>query len=175
MNTQKIIPHFWFDKEAQEAAAFYTAAFADFGDSGIDNSSILHDTPSGDAETVTFRLAGYTFMAISAGPFFTINPSISMMVNLDPARDMRAREHLDMLWETLADGGTVLMPLGEYPFSKRYGWIQDKFGVSWQLILTDPAGDGRPVIIPALLFTGNVCGEAEAATDFYLSVFKDAA
>src|SRR5690606_4687170 len=54
-----------------------------------------------------------------------------------------------------------------------YGWVQDKYGLSWQLILTDPKGEERPPIIPALLFVGDVCGKAEEATDFYLSVFKD--
>ena len=65
------------------------------------------------------------------------------------------------------------MPLQEYPFSKRYGWIQDKFGVSWQLILTNPEGEPRPFIIPSLLFVGDVAGRAEEAGDFYTSVFKD--
>lgn len=65
------------------------------------------------------------------------------------------------------------MPLGKYPFSERYGWIQDKFGVSWQLILTNPAGEERPAIIPSLLFVGDQCGKAEEAMSFYLSVFKD--
>ena len=65
------------------------------------------------------------------------------------------------------------MPLEKYPFSERYGWIADKYGVSWQLILTDPAGDPRPPIVPSLLFVGEVCGQAEEAMNLYLSVFKN--
>ena len=65
------------------------------------------------------------------------------------------------------------MPLGEYPFSKRYGWISDRYGVSWQLILSDPQGDPRPTIVPSLLFTGEVCGKAAEAREFYISVFGD--
>ena len=65
------------------------------------------------------------------------------------------------------------MPLDKYPFSQRYGWMEDKYGVSWQLILTNPEGEERPPIIPSLMFVGDVCGQAEEATDFYLSVFKD--
>ena len=65
------------------------------------------------------------------------------------------------------------MPLDKYPFSERYGWVQDKYGLSWQLILTNPEGEERPPIIPSLMFVGDVCGKAEEATDFYLSVFKD--
>ncbi len=65
------------------------------------------------------------------------------------------------------------MPIDKYPFSERYGWVEDKFGVSWQLILNKPEGDMRPPILPALLFTGAVFGKAEEASDYYLSVFKD--
>lgn len=168
---QKIVPHLWFDKEAKEAAAFYVSLFPD---SRVTNVTTLHDTPSGDADTVSFTLAGYDMMAISAGPYFRINPSISFMLNFDPSCMPDARGALDGLWEKLMDGGKALMELQEYPFSKRYGWVQDKFGVSWQLILTDPEGEPRPFIVPALLFTNERSGKAEEATDFYLSVFKDA-
>lgn len=65
------------------------------------------------------------------------------------------------------------MPLDEYPFSKRYGWAEDKYGLSWQFILTDPEGDERPPIVPTLLYVSDECERAEEATDFYLSVFKD--
>lgn len=65
------------------------------------------------------------------------------------------------------------MPLQEYPFSKWYGWIEDKFGVSWQLILTNPEGEPRPFVVPSFLFVGDVCGKAEEAGAFYQSVFKN--
>ena len=83
------------------------------------------------------------------------------------------KENIDTVWKKLSHGGKVLMPIGEYPFSKRYGWTQDKYGVSWQLILTDPKGEERPGIVPSILFTGDVYGKAEEAIKFYLSVFKD--
>jgi predicted 3-demethylubiquinone-9 3-methyltransferase (glyoxalase superfamily) len=168
---QKIVPHLWFDTQAQEAAEFYVSAFPD---SKITNVTTLPDTPSGDASTVSFELAGYAFMAISAGPYFTLNPSISFTLNFDPSKDPEAAANLDALWEKLSEGGEALMPLQEYPFSKRYGWIQDHFGVTWQLILTNPEGEERPFIIPSLMFTGDVTGEAEEAGDLYISVFKDA-
>ncbi len=113
-------------------------------------------------------------MAISAGPLFKFNPSVSFIVNFDPSRDKSARENLDALWEKLSDGGTALMPIDKYPFSERYGWIQDKYGLSWQLILSDPEGEERPFIVPFLMFVGAVCGKAEEAIDFYVSVFKNA-
>ncbi len=164
----RIIPHLWFDKEALEAAEFYTSLFPQ---SRTLHVGTIHDTPSGDTEIVVFELAGQTFQAISAGPLFKFNPSVSFMVNFDPSRDPQAREHLDAIWEALADGGQVLMPLDEYPFSKRYGWVQDRYGVSWQLILSNPEGDPRPYIAPCLLFTGQVAGKAEEAGAFYREVF----
>lgn len=169
-DTQLIIPHLWFDKEAKEATEFYTSIFPD---SKITQISTLHDTPSGDSDIVSFSVFGYSMMAISAGPYFKLNPSISFMVNFDPSQDEKAREHLDEIWEKLIDGGTALMPLDTYPFSEHYGWVQDKYGVSWQLILTDPKGDVRPPVIPSMLFVNDVCGKAEEATDFYIQVFKD--
>jgi predicted 3-demethylubiquinone-9 3-methyltransferase (glyoxalase superfamily) len=167
---QKIIPHLWFDKEAKEAAAFYISVFPD---SKILSEKTLHDTPSGDADTVSFELAGYHFMAISAGPYFKINPSVSFMLNFDPSKDEHAKEKLDAIWKKLEDGGTVLMPLQKYPFSEYYGWIQDKYGVSWQLTLTNPHGEERPFIIPEMLFTKDIAGKVEEAEKFYMSVFKN--
>ncbi len=163
-----ITPHLWFDTQAREAAAFYCALFPD---SRVDATITLRDTPSGDCDILHFHLCGQPFMAISAGPHFTFNPSISFFVNFDPSRDPQAREHLDALWDALMDGGQALMPLQEYPFSQRYGWVQDRYGLSWQLILTKPDGESRPMIVPSLLFTGDVCGKAKEAGAFYRSVF----
>lgn len=168
---QKIVPHLWFDKEAKEAVNFYTSIFPG---SKITSSTVIKDTPSGDCDVLSFEIVGMSFQAISAGPYFKLNPSISFMVNFDPSHDAEARTHLDQIWDKLSDGGKVLMPLDEYPFSKRYGWIQDKYSVSWQLILTNPDGEERPCLIPSFLFTQNVDGKTEEATDFYISVFKNA-
>lgn len=81
---------------------------------------------------------------------------------------------LNEVWNKLSDGGTPLMPLGRYPFSEWYGWIQDKYGFTWQLMLTNPEGEPRPAIVPSLMFTGDNCGKAEEAREFYLSVFRNA-
>jgi predicted 3-demethylubiquinone-9 3-methyltransferase (glyoxalase superfamily) len=167
---QKIIPHLWYDKEAKEAAEFYCSLFPD---SRITNITALHDTPSGDTDVVSFQLSGQSFMAISAGPLFKFNPSISFILNFDPSKDEDSEKNLDKAWEKLSQGGTVLMPLDKYPFSERYGWLQDKYGLSWQLILSDPAGEERPFITPSLLFVGNVYGKAEEAINLYQSVFKN--
>lgn len=167
---QKIVPHLWFDKEAKQAAEFYASAFPN---SKVTNVSVITDTPSGDCDIVSFNVMGYSFQAISAGPYFKVNPSVSFMVNFDPSKDAEAARLIDEVWGKLSEGGKVLMPIDTYPFSKRYGWIEDRFGVSWQLMLTDPEGEERPLIIPSLLFVTEGCDKAEEATDFYLSVFKN--
>lgn len=167
---KKIIPHLWFDKEAKESAEFYVSIFPN---SKIKNHSVIKDTPSGDCDIMSFDLGGEPFMSISAGPYFKINPSVSFMVNFDPNKDTGAKDNLTKTWEKLIDGGKVMMPLQEYPFSKLYGFCEDKYGVSWQLILTDPGGEDRPFIIPSLLFVGASYGKAEEAVDYYLSVFKE--
>lgn len=123
----KITPLLWFDKEAKEAAEFYAATFAD---SRINNITTLHNTPSGDCDVVAFELFGQSFMAISAGPLFKFNPAISFHVK------GKIVEEVDKMWEKLSDGGEVLMEIGEYPWSKRYGWLKDKYGVSWQIVPT---------------------------------------
>lgn len=160
----KITPHLWFDKEAKEAAEFYTSLFEN---SKVTAATTLHDTPSGDAESVSFVLSGQRFMAISAGPLFKFNPSVSFLIAC------RAREEVDALWNRLFKGGTALMQLDSYPFSERYGWLEDKYKLSWQIMY---AG-GRKItqkITPTLMFVGNVCGKAEEAIKFYASVFKNA-
>jgi len=170
-SNQKIVSHLWYDKEAKEAAEFYTSIFPD---AKITNVTTLHNTPSGDSDIVSFELWGQTFVAISGGPFFKFNPSLSFMVNFDPSREKEVEEKLNEVWDKLSEGGTVLMPLDRYPFNKRYGWIQDKFGLSWQLILTNPEGEERPTVIPSFFFVGEQCGKAEEAIHFYLSVFRNA-
>jgi predicted 3-demethylubiquinone-9 3-methyltransferase (glyoxalase superfamily) len=183
-DSQKIIPTLWFDKECEEAMNFYVSSFS--GVSGGDKDSGIisirryekgMETPGiedmeGKVLTGIFQLEGYRFMALDGGPVFKINPSVSFILNFDPSRDKNAGKNLDSLWNRLLPGGNVLMELKQYQFSEHYGWIQDKFGVSWQMILSNPAGEQRPFIVPSLMFTGNLAGKAEQAINFYLSVFK---
>lgn len=159
---QKIVPHLWYDKEAKEAALFYISLF---DQSKLLNTTVIENTPSGDSEIVNFELAGQQFSAISAGPYFKFNPSISLMTAC------YSIEEVDAKWKSFSEGGTELMPLGEYPFSKRYGWIQDRFGLSWQLMLVD-SGQAVQKISPNFLFSNDVCGKAEEAVNYYSEVFK---
>jgi predicted 3-demethylubiquinone-9 3-methyltransferase (glyoxalase superfamily) len=163
MGPTKIVPHLWFDKEAKQAAELYTSLIPG---SKVNNVTTLRDTPSGDCDVVSFNLAGQPFMAISAGPLFKFNPSISFHVKCQTSDEVNA------LWDKLSPGGKVLMELGSYPFSERYGWLQDRYGLSWQII---HAGTGqiRQRIVPAFMFVGSVCGKAEEALNFYASVFRN--
>jgi predicted 3-demethylubiquinone-9 3-methyltransferase (glyoxalase superfamily) len=115
MNVSKIVPHLWFDTQAKEAAEYYVSVFPN---SKILHSSVLHDTPSGDAEVVNFTLDGQRFDAISAGPYFTFNEAISFVVRCD------TQEEIDYYWEMLS----------AVPESEQCGWCKDKFGLSWQIV-----------------------------------------
>jgi predicted 3-demethylubiquinone-9 3-methyltransferase (glyoxalase superfamily) len=161
---QKIIPHLWFDKEAKEAAEFYVSVFGK--DSKVKNITTLHDTPSGSVDVVSFHLAGHDFEAISAGPLFKFNPSISFSVAF------KTKEEVDELWNKLSPGGKVLMDLGCYPFSERYGWLQDKYNLSWQIIAMGEANIPQ-TITPVIMYVGTVSGKAEEAINFYVSVFPN--
>lgn len=159
--TQQITPHLWFDNNAEEAARFYTSIFKD---SKIKNMTTLHNTPSGTVEIFTVELLGQEFTLISAGPLFKFNPSVSFLITCS------TKEEVDALWKRLSEGGAALMELAEYPFSEKYGWVQDKYGLSWQVMFI---GDRKikQRIIPTLMFVGKQCGKAEEAINFYASVF----
>ncbi|MBV9267631.1 MAG: VOC family protein [Acidobacteriaceae bacterium] len=159
-----ITPHLWFDTQAREAAEFYVSLLPG---SRIKNVTTLSDTPSGDCDVVTFELAGQPFIAISAGPLFKFNPSVSFQIKCS------SQEEVDSLWDQLSPGGKVLIPLGSYSFSPRYAWVEDKYGLSWQVMHVG-ANPSAQRITPALLFTGDVHGKAEEAINFYVSVFNGA-
>jgi predicted 3-demethylubiquinone-9 3-methyltransferase (glyoxalase superfamily) len=161
---QTITPHLWFDKEAKEAAEFYTSIFKD---SKVKNTATLHNTPSGTVNVLTIELLGQDFTLINAGPLFKFTPAVSFLVAC------RTKEEVDALWNELSQGGSALMELGEYPFSERYGWTQDRYGLSWQVMfMGNRAIEQR--ITPTLMFVGEQCGRAEEAINFYSSVFHDA-
>ena len=169
----RITSHLWFDKEAKEAAEFYTSVFSIKGGSTGGNGSrvksttTLHNTPSGTVDIVTLELLGQQFTLISAGPFFKFNPSVSFLVAC------KTKDEVDTLWKKLAEGGTPLMELAEYPFSEKYGWTQDRYGLSWQVMFMG-AREIKQKIIPTLMFVGDVCGKAEEAINSYVSVFHNA-
>ena len=179
---QKVTPHIWCQRNAEEVGTFYASIFVGAQvavESRYPQSGLLdfQESFAGEPLTVTVDIAGHRLTLINAGEEFSATPSISLMLNFDPllweGGEAEARKRQDDIWSALSAGGTVLMPLGEYPFSPRYGWVQDRYGVSWQLILTDPAGDPRPFVMPTLLFGGSAQNRAREAVDFYLRVFEE--
>lgn len=161
---QVITPAIWCDGTADEAAQFYADVFRD--------ASIAEQAP-GFATTVSIH--GFKLSLINGGNQYAPNPSISCILNFDPllfGGEEQARAYLDELYKRLSTGG-VLMELGEYPFSPRYAWVRDRFGMTWQLMLTDPDGDPRPFVIPSFMFGGTNHANAEEATDAWIALFDN--
>ena len=161
---QRIIPAIWCDGTADEAARFYADVFRE--------GSVVEQAP-GLAATVSIH--GFRLSLINGGDQYAPNPSISCILNFDPllfGGEDQARAYLDELYERLSGGG-VLMELGEYPFSARYTWVRDRFGMTWQLMLTDPAGEPRPFILPSFMFGGTNHANAEEATEAWIALFDD--
>lgn len=149
-----IYPCFWFDGTAKEAARFYCSVFPD--------SHITFESPM----VVNFEVAGKKMMGLNGGPHFTINPSISLYVTCDTI------EATNATWEKMLEGGNIMMPIDTYPWSQRYGWLQDRFGITWQ-ITVKATDEEKSSITPSLLFTGENFGKGEAAIHFYKTVFKN--
>lgn len=150
----KIYPCLWFNGNANEAAEFYTSVFR--------NTKILSENPL----VTMLQLEGQNFMLLNGGPAFTKNPSVSFMVLCD------SKEEVKEYWQKLLPGSQVLMELDAYPWSEQYGWIQDSFGVSWQLYVGDNGG-AKEKAVPTLMFAQNQNGRAREAVNFYTSVFPN--
>ena len=168
--TAALVPCLWLDDQAEEAAQFYTRTFGDGRVLATSHYPESADNPSGKPRgsvlTVEFEVLGRRFTALNGGPRFAINPSISFFVFSDTAA------RTDALWAELGQSGKVLMPLDKYPWSERYGWVQDRFGVSWQVMTTQRAAEGSR-IVPCLMFSGAQYGRAEEAMKAYTAVFPD--
>lgn len=184
-NMQKLIPNIWCNRSAEAVAALYEEAF---GAAGFEVRSVVEarypetDLPefqkefAGQPVTINATIDGYLLTLINAGDEFRPSPGMSFMLNFDPlmfdADKDKARAALDTLWDKLSQGGTERMPLGEYPFSSHYGWVEDKFGVNWQLMLSNPEGDPRPFLMPAMMFDGPAQDRAEEAANLYVELFN---
>jgi predicted 3-demethylubiquinone-9 3-methyltransferase (glyoxalase superfamily) len=137
----KIAPCLWFDSQAEEAAKFYTGIFPDsrivaisrYGEAGRE----VHGRPPGSVMTVVFELEGQAFTALNGGPVFQLSPAISFQITCDDQREV------DHYWSALSDGGE--------PQAQQCGWLQDRFGVSWQVI---------PRVLPELLMNPDAAKSA---------------
>ena len=167
--SHRITPNLWFDRQAEEAANLYIGTFANSkvlsvtraGKAGFEVTGI----PEGTVMTLEFQLEGQRFIGINGGPLFTFNPSISFLVSCE------TKGEVDAAWKRLSEGGKALMELASYPFSERYGWIQDRYGLSWQLMFSTRPPKQR--ITPTLMFVGALAGKAEQAIKLYTSVFSN--
>lgn len=166
----EIRPFLWFNNQAEDAIALYSACFP--------QSRLLHlnrypDSPAdaplhafdGKVLNAEFDLAGRRFMALDGGNSFAFTPAISCFVNLE------SEAAIDAAWAQLSEGANILMPLQAYPFSAKFGWLADKFGLTWQLSL----GAEATGILPCLMFVGEQHGKAQEAMHFYTSLFADSA
>lgn len=165
----KITPTLWFDHQAEDAAKFYTSLFKDsklgriarYGKSGAEVSG----QKEGSVVTVDFQIAGLTFVALNGGPLFKFSQSNSFFIYC------QSSDEVDHFWEALSRKGQVMMELNQYPWAEKYGWVQDQFGVSWQVFLSRENQVQK--IVPCLLFTNQKVGKGEEAIELYLSAFKN--
>ena len=157
---QGITPFLWFDDNAEEAADFYISVFDDSRILSLVRYSEAGPGPAGSVMVVSFQLHGQQFDAVNGGPVYSFTPATSLFVSC------ASTSEVDALWAKLLAGGTALMELGAYPFSPRFGWLQDKFGISWQIGLEER----KQKIAPFLMFTGKQHGRAEEAIRHYTSL-----
>jgi predicted 3-demethylubiquinone-9 3-methyltransferase (glyoxalase superfamily) len=130
---QKFTTFLMFDGKAEEAMKLYTSLFKPSTIVNITRYGANEAGAEGTVQHATFTLNDQEFMCIdsSAQHAFTFTPSISLYVRCD------TEEEIDRVFATLSQDGQILMPLDRYPFSKKFGWLSDRFGVSWQLSLED--------------------------------------
>ena len=144
---QKIVPFLWFDGQAEEAANFYVSIFKNARLGAIRRYGDAGPGPKGSAMSLEFDLDGQHFIALNGGPQFKFTPAMSWFVNCE------TQEEVDELWEKLSAGGR----------KDRCGWLQDKFGLSWQIIpaalgrlMGDPVPEKSSRVMQAMLRMGKI-------------------
>ncbi|MFP3599179.1 VOC family protein [Chryseobacterium sp. SIMBA_029] len=147
-----IFPCLWHDGDAGEAAALYCKVFG---------GTITADTPV----VVNIDIFGQKLMLLNGGPHFEKNASVSFMVICD------TEDEVQQYWDQLLDGGMALMALDSYPWSKKYGWVKDRFGTTWQLFLGEKADEQK--LVPTLMFIHQNNGKAKEAMEFYTQTFPN--
>ncbi|WP_158861276.1 VOC family protein [Lunatibacter salilacus] len=169
--SKPIIPCLWFDNQAEEAVQFYKEVFSNVTVTAkfqpSDRSQERHKLSEGKALSVDFTMHGQKFLALNGGPMYTHSPGISFFVTCETLQEA------NHVWNSIEKEGRVLMPWDTYPWSEKYGWINDKYGVSWQISLGSLADVGQK-FAPSIMLIGDKFGKAEEAIHFYMDVFKDA-
>ena len=169
VNHAAITPFLWFDTQAEEAIHFYVSVFPDSGIKLLkkwpEHTPFPQEaTKPGTVQEGIFTLAGCQFHAFDAGPLFRFNPSVSFFTVLETEKE------IDVIWDKLSAGGQILMPLKAYEWSDYYGWVSDRYGISWQLMKASLPEFGRR-ITPLLMFSGDQRGKAAEAINFYTRLF----
>lgn len=159
----KFSPCLWFNGKVEEAAEFYVNAFEQGKINKVDYYVDSEHQPKGSVLTISLTLAGQEVILLNGGPEFNFTPAISFFVECE------TEAQIDKLWETLSHNGEVLMEFGSYPFSKKYGWLKDQYGVSWQLVLSETPQS----IAPSFLFVGEQFGKAEEAMNQWIEIFGE--
>lgn len=152
MINPNIFPCFWFDGTGNDAAQFYTSVFP--------NAKITVNTPV----VINMEFNGQKIMLLNAGPQFQLNPSISVMVMCETA------DEVENYYKKLSENAKVLMPLDTYPFSEKYAWVQDQFGINWQLYKGEKS---EQKYIPTLMFINDNNGKCQEAMDYYINTFPN--
>lgn len=151
---QMICPCFWMNNNAGQAAEFYSSVF--------DSAKVLDQNPM----VIHIELLGKRIMLLNGGDKFQVNPSVSLFVQCTTIKETRD------VWQKLLEGSTELMPLNKYEWSELYGWLQDKFGLTWQIMVANDSSK-QTVVTPTFLFTKDYFGKAEEAMKFYLGLFPN--
>jgi predicted 3-demethylubiquinone-9 3-methyltransferase (glyoxalase superfamily) len=151
----KITPCLWFDNQAKEAAALYCSVF--------ENAKVTAQSPI----VTEINLSGQSFTLLDGGPKYQPNASISFFYICEK------EDELNRAWNAFIQGGNILMALDQYPWSAKYGWVTDKFGISWQLALGKISDVGQK-ITPCFMFTGKQYGRVDDAIAHYSEIFDDA-
>ncbi len=158
----RIVPHLWFQDSLAEAGRLYLDTVPG---SRITSESSLDGTPSGKVAMATWVLGGLQVQALAAPAPFALNPSFSLLLACDGPTEV------NRIHARLVEGGSELMSLGTYPFSPRYAWVIDRFGLSWQIMDYSGRPFGRRVT-PTLMFTGTACGRCEEAIRAYAGLIS---
>lgn len=166
---KRILGNLWIEEGADEAVELYTSLFDEsavgekltYSEAGQE----IHGREPGSTMTIEFSLAGRDFVALNGGPYVRMNPSISLAVGCPSPQEV------DRLWEALSPGGETLMELDEYAWAPRYGWLQDRWGFSWQISYAGSDAPDSKTVSPSFLFHGDVYRRAREAMEFWTSVF----
>jgi predicted 3-demethylubiquinone-9 3-methyltransferase (glyoxalase superfamily) len=166
---QKITPFLWFEKDMNAVVDYYASIFPDVSTS---SSGELENTPSGTVQMKSISIFGTRFDLMTAGPYLSFNPTVSFIISCE------SQDEAQDLWNKIIKEGKELMPMQSYDFAPMFGWAQDKYGVSWQIMYMNgekptnlPVQVGK--IVSTLMFCGDVCGRAEEAMNFYVSIFPN--